>query len=490
MNEIPFRTILRYVPGDLKKKYQERSDEWNVPIGDRVYCSRANCSLWIKPDRINARHQEGRCERGHWTCVTCRGPRHPNQACGQDPNLIMTNELAEEQGWKKCGKCGALVEHAEACRHMTCRCGYQFCYVCGGKWCTCNCTGDQLEAIKGAASERRRRREAREMEHARIQARQAEELRQILAEIAAFEREVALKEEMLRQEQERLEQEARQRELEERVRLESIRRADLEEKFSALRSDLELLHELQVVMLESRHDQEAKALAEAMETAQRRLTDKHSQTRADVLAKMEARMKAKSRFFDQEFAIRSAAEKKMMDEYQSQLEEYWRKRPNGKQEIAKAMQPLRTRMERGYLGWQTWKANELDTYRRRLEEESLLQEEYMYSEKVRLDDRFENQVSEHARKSAAEQKWLHLVVVERERMLGEMEMEEVEGDADSLFAVEGSESGAAERDDPPEGNDRNGQDVTVDQGGSEGDAEFVDAGAPRDEQERETSRSE
>jgi hypothetical protein len=27
-----------------------------------------------------------------------------------------------------------IVEKTSGCDHMTCRCGYQFCYICGGKW--------------------------------------------------------------------------------------------------------------------------------------------------------------------------------------------------------------------------------------------------------------------------------------------------------------------------------------------------------------------
>ena len=35
---------------------------------------------------------------------------------------------------KQCAQCKFWVEKAEGCNHMTCRCKYQFCYICGGKW--------------------------------------------------------------------------------------------------------------------------------------------------------------------------------------------------------------------------------------------------------------------------------------------------------------------------------------------------------------------
>lgn len=31
-------------------------------------------------------------------------------------------------------KCNHMIELAEGCYHMTCRCGYQFCYNCGSEW--------------------------------------------------------------------------------------------------------------------------------------------------------------------------------------------------------------------------------------------------------------------------------------------------------------------------------------------------------------------
>ena len=35
---------------------------------------------------------------------------------------------------KNCRKCGAWVSKIQGCKHMTCRCGHQFCYVCEKDW--------------------------------------------------------------------------------------------------------------------------------------------------------------------------------------------------------------------------------------------------------------------------------------------------------------------------------------------------------------------
>ena len=74
---------------------------------------------------------------------------------------------------------------------MTCRCGHQFCYVCGQRWRTCSCTMDQLYALKGAAQERREHRRFTEQT-------EAAELRQILAQIELFEQEEARRAELER----------------------------------------------------------------------------------------------------------------------------------------------------------------------------------------------------------------------------------------------------------------------------------------------------
>ena len=44
-------------------------------------------------------------------------------------------------GGKRCTKCKFIVVKNEGCDHMTCRCGYEFCYVCGGKYQRCKCEG-------------------------------------------------------------------------------------------------------------------------------------------------------------------------------------------------------------------------------------------------------------------------------------------------------------------------------------------------------------
>jgi len=37
-----------------------------------------------------------------------------------------------------CPKCGLALDRTTACNHITCKCTYQFCFVCNEKWGSCS----------------------------------------------------------------------------------------------------------------------------------------------------------------------------------------------------------------------------------------------------------------------------------------------------------------------------------------------------------------
>ncbi|KAH7137178.1 hypothetical protein B0J13DRAFT_73198 [Dactylonectria estremocensis] len=427
LNPIPAQTIIRFIPSELKATFQDRSSEWNIPIGERIYCSHQGCNLLVKPKNISARKREGTCDSRHTTCTICRDPGHKGKECERDPDMELTNMLAEEEGWKRCFNCNALVEHREACQHMTCRCGTQFCYVCGLRWRTCSCTAQQLDDIKTAAETKREQRLQREQN-------EVEELRLILLQIEEFEREEALKAEMLRQEQERLEEERRQRELEERVRQESIRRRDIELKYQELRAMLDQLHELQQVLVEVDQDEMANDLATEMTTAKEELAKKQETERSEFDSLIMTKMADKEYELNKEFQIRAAEENDIEEAYHEKLQDYWKEKNNGEAEIEKSMLAVRKRMDRGQHMWQKWKKETMQLHEAGLKEDWSLREEIMYSKKHRLGATCEDKEKDLVNRKKAEKKWLEMVILERERLMNEWEVQEVEGDADSLFS--------------------------------------------------------
>ncbi|CAG8462728.1 4986_t:CDS:2, partial [Scutellospora calospora] len=65
-----------------------------------------------------------------------------NNLCGGiDPRLaILKNAVTKEVGnvsgvpsCRACPKCGIIIEHDRKCKHMTCLCGQEFCFICLGQ---------------------------------------------------------------------------------------------------------------------------------------------------------------------------------------------------------------------------------------------------------------------------------------------------------------------------------------------------------------------
>ncbi|KAL6872613.1 hypothetical protein HDV57DRAFT_253275 [Trichoderma longibrachiatum] len=433
LNQIPFKTVLENIPKDLEKTFHERSSEWEIPVSERVYCHSPGCGVWIKPGRISLARRQARCEQGHVTCTICRGQAHGNDECPQDQDLHLTNALAEEEGWKHCYSCRALVEHKQACQHMTCRCGAQFCYVCGLRWRTCGCTMEQLHAIKEAAEARRAQRLVDERA-------EAEELREMLAQIEEFERQETLGLEIERLELERLELERWQAEVEERLRMEQMRRHEIEMKYQQLREMLDGLNELQQVMVRCKQDENARDLAVEAESAKKQLEEKQQAERDSLDSLFSIKLRAREDQYEKEYAARAALECRLEEDYLAQLRSFWAGKVDGGEERVQAgMLPLRQRMDLAHRTWQRWRDDQLRHYRSKLDEERAVKEELMYSSRERLEAAYVDRETELATRAVAEKKWVEEVFLERERLLVGMELQETEDDADSLFAAERNE---------------------------------------------------
>ncbi|KAK2019924.1 IBR domain-containing protein [Colletotrichum eremochloae] len=437
LNEIPFRTILRYVNKDLGKTYKDRSSEWKIPVSERIHCNQPDCGIWIRPDHVNPGLGIARCANAHWTCTICRGPQHDNSDCPQDRDLALTNALAEEEGWQHCSQCHALVEHLAACQHMTCRCGYQFCYVCNQRWRTCACTMDQLNAVKTGAARRREERLRREEEA-------ESELRDALRQIEEFEREEALKAELLRQETERQEEERRKCELEERVRFESLRRHEIEVKYRDLREMLDQVHDLQEVLVRYQHDKERELVSHEALTSTAELEAKQQAERVELAETASRKLAAKEKALTTEYSLRVLEEKKTEDAYLGLLEDFFANNPTSEARVEELMQDFLKKMDKGWRTWGKWRNEETALYKMKVEEERTIREEVMHSVKIRHQERVESERRELGRRQVAELRWLTLVVAERARLLVQMETAEIEDGIDS-FGVGGSKGEEADK---------------------------------------------
>ncbi|KAF9251956.1 hypothetical protein DTO013E5_1021 [Penicillium roqueforti] len=150
-NVIPPGVALRILNYEELRNFSERALEWTAK--DRLYCAEPTCSKFIPPFAIRDEH--GTCPECHQrTHVPCRSLAHPRVDCPMDETLHAVLEIADSQNWKRCFNCRTMVELHVGCNHITCRCGREFCYVCGLVWKTCECPlwhEDRLEEVANRA---------------------------------------------------------------------------------------------------------------------------------------------------------------------------------------------------------------------------------------------------------------------------------------------------------------------------------------------------
>ncbi|KAK3329739.1 hypothetical protein B0H66DRAFT_634878 [Apodospora peruviana] len=419
LNAIPYRTIAKHIRGDTLKLYKEKDEEYKVPVADRIYCSEPDCGEWIRKfDKLN---KTARCSKGHVMCVMCRQRPHAGrEACPQDRDQQILDDLAGEQGWRRCHQCSAMVEHREACQHMTCRCGAQFCYVCGLRWRTCHCTPQQLNAIKERAQQAQLARAERE-------ARQATEdawLQNALRLIEEYEREERTrKEEAAARREERRRREAERRE--------EIRIAELAFKYGQLHADLADLEDWQRMELlrdHSREFEERRAVAiEERNAVWQRISAERSELRSETAAKI-TNQELES---DREYRVRVAWEQQLEEEYATALKTFWAGKPGGPEQMGQAMRLYMRKNDARMEAWQKMRAREMEAFRYAAEEELGVREELWDTMMSRAHRTAEDKQEEVKRKHAAKLRWFELVVVERNRLLAEMEMFERETGAES-----------------------------------------------------------
>ena len=114
--------------------------------GDVSWCPTPNCNYAFVFDR--ARDSEDfkciKCKKEY--CLDCKSDAHKKQSCeefkrNRDPNLLdkAFESFVKGSKFKQCPKCTMWVEKTDGCNHMRCRCGTEFCYVCGGYYMRCAC---------------------------------------------------------------------------------------------------------------------------------------------------------------------------------------------------------------------------------------------------------------------------------------------------------------------------------------------------------------
>lgn len=139
---IPLDKVQRLFSDKFKRSWNKKFDEYSTQ--NRLYCPTKGCGEWIDPkyiksDRLTGRRFGvcGKCKTK--VCKKCGLRWHGARDCENDDDTKKVIDMGKEQGWQRCYSCRAMVQLSEGCNHMKCRCGVEFCYVCGEKWKTCDC---------------------------------------------------------------------------------------------------------------------------------------------------------------------------------------------------------------------------------------------------------------------------------------------------------------------------------------------------------------
>lgn len=414
LNEIPFRTIYACIETDLRNTFQTRAREWSTPIGERVYCHDPSCSVWLDSNATDTARRIATCPRRHETCTICRGAAHGGTDCPEDREVGRTNALAEAEGWKRCARCRALVEHGEACQHMTCRCGYEFCYVCARVWRTCGCTMQQLVAVKAEAARRRSEREAREAEEETA-------LQEALRQIESLELKEALAAVERSLEVEGKETLRRRREIADRIGEEERRRARVAEAFFSYRETLAALHDRLREDLEQDAKQGAAVLRRARNEEMTNMIEAHNVELAGLRERGASRTEELERALENEFAERMANERALEAEYLARLTAYWSGMKNEEPEVARAVAEFRKVLDAQRGEWVRWRDGEVDVARQLRGENVEVRAEVLMLRRKTKAAEYDEREREETKRGRAGSGWLSAVVEERERLTRERE---------------------------------------------------------------------
>nr|CAD1817565.1 unnamed protein product [Ananas comosus var. bracteatus] len=156
----------KFLSPKLLEIMTQRIKEESIPAAEKVYCPNPKCSALMSLDEAMRPQQESSSSKkpfvdtsGLRVCIKCNGPFcikckvlwHDQMSCYDykrlhphpRPEDAKLQSLARQKLWRQCTKCNNMIELAEGCFHMTCRCGHEFCYTCGKEWkdkrATCSC---------------------------------------------------------------------------------------------------------------------------------------------------------------------------------------------------------------------------------------------------------------------------------------------------------------------------------------------------------------
>jgi hypothetical protein len=128
------------LPLDIRQKYK-KLQQYNMIMksGNKRMCPNEDCDGILHIDEHDPINPVcPLCKTAF--CSKCFFKQHEGE-CQQYQLAFFQNTLH----YRQCARCSNIIEKASGCNHMTCHCGYQFCYLCGKRWNPSHKCQDELQ---------------------------------------------------------------------------------------------------------------------------------------------------------------------------------------------------------------------------------------------------------------------------------------------------------------------------------------------------------
>ncbi|KAK4227869.1 hypothetical protein QBC38DRAFT_182086 [Podospora fimiseda] len=139
---IPFKKVEDLFDPQFKEAWKRKWREYSQALSNQIYCPSEGCGAVVRPE--SSRHKGGRSHARCTACSTkiccdCHGPWHRQTECPRDEPDAHVMAQPRLEGWQRCFRCGATEDLKDASNHVKCRCGAEFCGMCGNRWKACPC---------------------------------------------------------------------------------------------------------------------------------------------------------------------------------------------------------------------------------------------------------------------------------------------------------------------------------------------------------------